>query len=348
MQKKKTTIKDIAEFVGVSPMTVSFVLNKNPNQKISEVTTKKILDAVKELKYIPNNSAKSLRTSQTNCIGVCIDKTLLAKRYTEVIDGIRTVLSKQGYNILLCKTEILENTLPEYLNFYFERRIDGIIFVGRDGLKIDEKHILEIKKNEIPFVALDCEGLQEYFTTVDYDYFSGATCLAEYFVSNNTKKIIYIKPNFETYQEMERLKGIKSIVEKYKMELKIYNIPYYDLNKSEKDLSRYMEEYEIEIKNSIEEIFLDNENFETTAFISSWGSWVEIIYATLQKKNISCKVGGLAEGSLSVEFWKNISYSTLPNFEAGISCAYDILNLIKNNTQKKNTLLQPILSVNKL
>ena len=62
--KKNVTAKDIAKLCGVSQATVSYVINNRQNQKISEETRRKVLDAVEALHYYPNASAKSARPSE--------------------------------------------------------------------------------------------------------------------------------------------------------------------------------------------------------------------------------------------------------------------------------------------
>ena len=51
------TIKDIARAVGVTPATVSYVLSQNPRQSISAQTRQKVLEAARELGYVPNGAA---------------------------------------------------------------------------------------------------------------------------------------------------------------------------------------------------------------------------------------------------------------------------------------------------
>ena len=71
MKRKNVTIKDIAQYAGVSTMTVSYVLNKNSKQTISEATRKKVLEAVETLHYVPSNTAKALRSNKTQCNEIC-------------------------------------------------------------------------------------------------------------------------------------------------------------------------------------------------------------------------------------------------------------------------------------
>ena len=72
--KKNVTAKDIAKLCGVSQATVSYVINNRQNQKISEETRRKVLDAVETLHYYPNASAKSMRTKNCTSIGIEIGR----------------------------------------------------------------------------------------------------------------------------------------------------------------------------------------------------------------------------------------------------------------------------------
>ena len=72
--KKNVTAKDIAKLCGVSQATVSYVINNRQNQKISEETRRKVLDAVEALHYYPNASAKSMRTKNCTSIGIVCAK----------------------------------------------------------------------------------------------------------------------------------------------------------------------------------------------------------------------------------------------------------------------------------
>ncbi|WP_298714070.1 LacI family DNA-binding transcriptional regulator [Chitinophaga sp.] len=71
---KGISIKDIAKQAGVSPTTVSFVLNgKGREKRISEQVSKKILKLAAKLKYKPNQLARGLRTGKTKTIGLIVE-----------------------------------------------------------------------------------------------------------------------------------------------------------------------------------------------------------------------------------------------------------------------------------
>ena len=64
---KRPTSKDVAKLAGVSQTTVSFVINNTPGVSITEETRQKVLNAVRQLHYVPNSFAKGLKTNQSNC-----------------------------------------------------------------------------------------------------------------------------------------------------------------------------------------------------------------------------------------------------------------------------------------
>lgn len=343
MAKKKVTIKDIAEYVGVTPMTVSYVLNKNPKQKISEATTKKVLEAVEKLHYVPNNAAKALRAQKTWCIGMAMERSLLTSRYSQVIDGVRDITADRGYTLLLCGSARQKNNLPEYLSYYFENKVDGIIFVGRDGIKIENQFLEVIKKNNIPFVTLDCEGVQGQVATVDYDYYEGARQETEYLIRNGARNIIYLQPDSLTYQEQERLRGVKVVVEKENVPLVTYTLT--DVNPDNYGSGDIFINY---VKNFSEQIKMicqkEKNNLAAGAVLCSWGDWVEIVHAIMIKENIVCQLGGLAAGASYTRIWNQISYSILPNYKAGNVCAKMIIELIEGSSEIRKEMLKPILS----
>ena len=65
-----STIKDVAKKAGVSLATASYALNGD--ERIKEETRKKVLEAAKEIEYIPNGSARNLRRQKTNIILVFV------------------------------------------------------------------------------------------------------------------------------------------------------------------------------------------------------------------------------------------------------------------------------------
>ena len=86
--KHKVTIKDVAKVAGVSATTVSYVLNNNENQTISEETKERVLSAAQELRYVPNYAARIMKNSESHCVGVVMNQSLDNYRYSSMMSGI--------------------------------------------------------------------------------------------------------------------------------------------------------------------------------------------------------------------------------------------------------------------
>ena len=74
MKKGKLSINDIAAKLNISKTTVSFILNgKAKEKRISEELTKKVLNLVDKVGYMPSQAAQSLRTGRTGIIGLMVE-----------------------------------------------------------------------------------------------------------------------------------------------------------------------------------------------------------------------------------------------------------------------------------
>ena len=121
---KKITLKQVAETLGVSMMTVSRALNNNPN--VDKHTKERVIKKVHELGYSPNHIAKSLVQKKTHTIGVVVPE-IAHSFFPEAIRGIEEVVYHEGYQIML--THSAENFEREVaaIETLVSKRVDGIL-----------------------------------------------------------------------------------------------------------------------------------------------------------------------------------------------------------------------------
>lgn len=137
---KKVTIKDVAKHAGVSPSTVSRVVSKKG--KIGEKTTKRVLQSIEELGYVPNYNARSLVNSSTDTVAVLVDrnpKSLNNSYFSDVLQAIANELNNYNKELLLIFTERNIDERDRVKNLVETNRIDGVIklSVVNDDLTID-------------------------------------------------------------------------------------------------------------------------------------------------------------------------------------------------------------------
>jgi len=123
------SLKDLALHLGLSPTTLSLVLNNSPKaSSIPEETKKRIFAAARDLKYRPNYLARSLRVQKTSTIGVIVPE--LSDGYSSmVLNGVEAALSTADYFYLTASHLHKEDLLERLPRLLVERQVEGIIAV---------------------------------------------------------------------------------------------------------------------------------------------------------------------------------------------------------------------------
>ncbi|MEO7660709.1 MAG: LacI family DNA-binding transcriptional regulator [Pyrinomonadaceae bacterium] len=123
------SLKDLALHLGLSPTTLSLVLNDSPQAvSIPAETKKRIFDGARELNYRPNYLARSLRVQKTNTIGVLVPE--LSDGYSAmVLNGVESALSTAEYFYLTASHLHREDLLEKLPRVLIERQVEGIIAV---------------------------------------------------------------------------------------------------------------------------------------------------------------------------------------------------------------------------
>lgn len=121
------TIKDIAERCGVSVSTVSRVLNDHPD--VSAANRERVMAVVRELHYVPNNSARDLVRSASDAIGLVV-RGVGNPFFTGVIRSIERAITEAGYTMVLHQIRSGEDELREGAELARSRRLKGLILLG--------------------------------------------------------------------------------------------------------------------------------------------------------------------------------------------------------------------------
>ena len=123
------TLKSVADHVGLTPSTVSAVLNNSAaSRSVPEHTKKRILAASRELNYRPNYLARSLRVQRTYTIGV-IARDLGDAYAAMIISGIERYLQQQSFFFLTVAHHNDKNLLDTYSHILLQRGVEGLISV---------------------------------------------------------------------------------------------------------------------------------------------------------------------------------------------------------------------------
>ncbi|HEX8146107.1 MAG TPA: LacI family DNA-binding transcriptional regulator [Pyrinomonadaceae bacterium] len=149
-KKRHATLADIAASAGVTPMTVSRVVNGNGY--VSAETREKVLSAVSALNYRRNGLARGLKRQRTDTIGLVLGD--IANPFAaELARAVREVMSARGYNVFICVSEHSAREDIAAFESLADHRVDGVIVATRAN-KLGNDRLSEMIEGGIPVVLI--------------------------------------------------------------------------------------------------------------------------------------------------------------------------------------------------
>lgn len=174
------SINDVAKLAKVSKSTVSLVINNTGY--VSENTKKKILAAMEELSYVPNQLGKNLSNRKSNIIGVVIPD-ITHPFFAEFVKALEKDLFDEGYMLMVCSTLGREKVELEYLKWLENYTIDGIIMGVHTT---DISHYIKTKR---PIVSLD-RVISKDIPTVSSNHKEAAKITVEKLIENSCEHVL--------------------------------------------------------------------------------------------------------------------------------------------------------------
>ena len=128
--QQRVTLKRLAKYLGLSPATVSLVLNESPvADSIPQKTKDRVIEAARQLNYRPDFAARSLRKGRSFSVGVMVSE--ISGGYSAgVVSGIERTLLPAGYFGLIASHEFSHEYFRRYLDLLQDRSVDGYILVN--------------------------------------------------------------------------------------------------------------------------------------------------------------------------------------------------------------------------
>ena len=203
----RVTIKEVAKLAGVSPSTVTRVVQNNST--ISEETKKRVRAAMKELDYHPNLNARSLVSQSTQVIGLVLpddsDGFYQNPFFPTVLRGISQVASDYDYAIQLSTGQDEKHRLENIKQMIFGKRVDGLIFLYS---KPNDPLVEFAASNQFPFLILG-KAVLPFISLVDNDNIKAGYDATKYFIDQGYQKIAFLAGNKELVVSQDRFAGYK-------------------------------------------------------------------------------------------------------------------------------------------
>lgn len=181
------TIRDVAKACGVSPMTVSFVLNNAPGQ-VGAKTRERVLQAVREMGYRPAVLGHS-RNQQVNTLGVLSSLSgetfSQFSYYNSILNGILAEADRRHQNVTLFSHHLWSNTTRN-LRIYCDGRCDGLLVVAPP---LGSKLIRALHERGIPCVLIGDSSEASEFSGVDVDNIPAAEAMTAYLFAQGHHRV---------------------------------------------------------------------------------------------------------------------------------------------------------------
>jgi LacI family transcriptional regulator len=212
--KGRSTIRDVAERAGVSTATVSFVLNNNPKEVISEKVKKRVLEVARELNYHASAAAAGLKRKSTRNVGVIFyrhDNEIANPFYSFVVQGAVKEALERNYNLLFAFIESTYTSFDDLPKVIREKNVEGVLFVRHTYPKM----IRDIQSLRIPIVAVDNFPRIKSIDSMQIDNKKGGQLAADYLIELGHKQLAYLGPEHPAPSVGERLLGFRQGLEKH-------------------------------------------------------------------------------------------------------------------------------------
>ena len=205
-------IIDVAKAAGVSPATVSRVLNNSC--QVSEKTRIKVLTAVKEMEYHPNQMGQNLRTQRSNMLLVLVSD-MGNSYFSDILYGMDETAQSYGYNLFVASTYFSPEREQKMLTLLNNKTVDGAILLASNLTQES------IDKYDVDFPIIQCCDYLESSTAahVSIDNYSASYQVMKLLIDSGHKRIAFLEQH-NTF--------ISTILRKqaYMDALRDYGLPY--------------------------------------------------------------------------------------------------------------------------
>ncbi|MDD6176720.1 MAG: LacI family DNA-binding transcriptional regulator [Ruminobacter sp.] len=206
-----TTIKDVSRLANVSISTVSRVINKSAN--VAPEKEKAVLDAMRELNFVPNSFAQALVNRRSNCIGVLVGDLCGGPFFAQMMQGIENEILPANKYVIVMSGNHIHDREKNSIEALLLRRCDALIIHSK---ALSDEELINIKNNnpDTPFVFVNrlIPSLEDYCVYVDIK--EGMKNGVNHLIEKGHKSIAYIASDEFNFPDAKaRMDGYKEALE---------------------------------------------------------------------------------------------------------------------------------------
>jgi len=207
---ERISIKDVAARAGVSPTTVSHVLNDSPGKRITEDTRARVRKAADELGYRASDVARSLRLQRSQLLALVSDHIATTPHAGRIILGAQEAASKRGWLLLLVNSGGDPETEAAEIRALRQRQVDGFIYATMYHREVT----LPDQLDGVPTVLLDARMGDPSVASVVPDEALGGQTAAQVLIDAGHRCIGFINNVDDIPATRGRLAGFRMAMER--------------------------------------------------------------------------------------------------------------------------------------
>ena len=182
----KPTRLDVARLAGVSPATVSNVMNNV--DKVRDETVERVHAAMAQLNYQPNMVARSLSTHKTMQLGIVLEN-IQNPYYGAILEHFEAAASAKGYFVNICNGT---QNIDHYLDNFITRRLDGVFMAVMPHL-FDLSRLDQLLSSDIKVLVSGNANIDyRRFCSIEHDYFTAMQQAVAHLTELGHREIVYL------------------------------------------------------------------------------------------------------------------------------------------------------------
>ena len=327
-RQKKITIYQVAQRAGVAISTVSRVLNNSPN--VSQSTKDKVNEAIKELNFRPQVSARNLASRKPQMLAIAVP-SFTTPYYTEVLKGVKDEIGDLDLDIVIYNTGS-KNPEEGVENFFNRGTADTVITISID---ITDKVHQQLQSSEIPIVLIGSSH-------PEYNYFElnnkkGGFLAGEHVVKQGFKSMGMILPAVKTKASSMRHQGFIDALREFKIPIE--------------------EKFFIRGESTKHAGFTEEAGFEAIYEFDKMGEFPEVIFCAndtlaigafhaISKLGMSMPEDIALMGYDNIKFTKYLDLTTVDQkmYSVGVEATKRLAQIIRNDDNHKvQKTIDPVL-----
>ncbi len=218
----ETNIAEIARIARVSTATVSRVINSP--EKVAQETRGKVEKIIKQLNYVPNQQARSLRSRRTRMIAIIVphsaDYLFSYPYFSILVKEVSLELSRFDYHLILTTDEPQEAVTERYRVFIDKKMVDGFVVLD---LKNDDERVHFLRERGLPFVTVGRNDRDTDISFVDTDNDLGAYLAGKHLSEKSCKRILFINGLADQSVSVWRERGLVRASRDFGFDYEVFN-----------------------------------------------------------------------------------------------------------------------------